>query len=287
MPGDLHTHTNFSDGSTDIETLPFLAARAGLRYLAVSDHDTLQSIDYAQAHPVQQGVTLIPAVELTARDTLRGRRVHLLCYCPDRTRELAEFCALMARRRNEASALAMADLERLYPQFSPDAARALAARSGVLYKTHLIRVLYEYGYTDGIYKDLYRALFGRGGKARHGTPYEPLETVLAMARRTRGVLVLAHPTVYESMDLARELAEAGAIDGVEIDHPRNSEEDKAALRQLAARCGLLATGGTDFHGMHMSRPVPLGAKTTDDETVGRILALAEERKSCEKQADML
>ena len=73
----------------------------------------------------------------------------------------------------------------------------------------------------------------------------------------------------------------------EMDHPRNSEEDKAAMRQLAARCGLLATGGTEVHGMHMARPVPLVAKTTDDETVGRILALAEERKSCEKQADML
>ena len=40
MPGDLHTHTNFSDGSSDIELLPLLARRAGLTSLAVSDHDT-------------------------------------------------------------------------------------------------------------------------------------------------------------------------------------------------------------------------------------------------------
>ena len=32
MPGDLHTHTNFSDGSSDIELLPKLAARAGLTH---------------------------------------------------------------------------------------------------------------------------------------------------------------------------------------------------------------------------------------------------------------
>ena len=47
MPGDLHTHTNFSDGSSDIELLPTLAARAGLTHLAVSDHDTTLSAEYA------------------------------------------------------------------------------------------------------------------------------------------------------------------------------------------------------------------------------------------------
>ena len=79
MPGDLHTHTNFSDGSSDIELLPLLARRAGLTHLAVSDHDTLKCVDHALAHPVAQGVTLLPAVELTAFDFERGRRVHLLC----------------------------------------------------------------------------------------------------------------------------------------------------------------------------------------------------------------
>ena len=82
MAGDLHTHTNFSDGSSDVELLPVLARRAGMRYLAISDHDTDLSIRYAMQHPVEQGVTLIPAVEMTGFDTRRGRRVHMLCYCP-------------------------------------------------------------------------------------------------------------------------------------------------------------------------------------------------------------
>ena len=40
MPGDLHTHSSCSDGSTPIEKLPWLAACAGLDWLAISDHDT-------------------------------------------------------------------------------------------------------------------------------------------------------------------------------------------------------------------------------------------------------
>ncbi len=278
MPGDLHTHTNFSDGSSDIELLPLLAQRAGLTHLAVSDHDTLKCVAYAEAHPVERGVTLLPAAELTAFDFARGRRVHLLCYCPTQTPELASFCDRMARRRNAVADRSIAELEMLYPQFTREAAKAFSARSGVIYKTHLIRLLYEYGYTDGIYKDLYRELFGKNGKVLYDPEYDPWETVLPLIRAAGGVAVLAHPSVYHSMELAEQLAAAGLIDGVEIDHPRNTEEDKAALRQLARQYSLIVTGGTDFHGMHMSRPTPLGACTTADEEIARILALSKKRK---------
>ena len=278
MPGDLHTHTNFSDGSSDIELLPKLAARAGLTHLAVSDHDTTLSAEYAYGHPVVQGVRMIPAVELTGFDVARGRRVHLLCYWPKLTPALKEFCALMATRRNAATEKSMEELEALYPQFCREEAKAFSRRSGVTYKTHLIRLLFEYGYTDGIYKELYRELFGAGrGRVLHDPAYEPVQAVLELARGTGGVVVLAHPSVYSSMELAAQLAAQGAIDGVEIDHPRNTPQDKAALHELARQSGLIVTGGTDVHGMHMSKPTPLGAMTTRDEMLARIEALAQSR----------
>lgn len=277
MWGDLHTHTNFSDGSSDIERLPVLAARTGLDWLAVSDHDSMQSVQYALAHPVDAGVHLLPAAELTAFDRARGRRVHLLCYCPRPTGRLQDFCRLMADRRNAAARRSMAVLEQMYPQFRAQDAAAFAARSGVVYKTHQMRVLFEAGFTDSIYGPLYRQLFGRDGPARFDPAYESVETVLDIIRDAGGVAVLAHPSVYNSMELAAQLAETGAIDGVEIDHPRNSEQDKQVLRGLAARYGLIATGGSDFHGMHASRPVPVGAGRTDGENIRRILALAGRR----------
>ena len=68
MPGDLHNHSTCSDGSVPIYRLPILAARAGLDAMALSDHDTLRSAQYAYDHPVQDGVRLIPATELTGYD---------------------------------------------------------------------------------------------------------------------------------------------------------------------------------------------------------------------------
>ena len=47
---------------------------------------------------------------------------------------------------------------------------------------------------------------------------------------------------------------------------------------LAQEYGLIVTGGSDFHGMHMSRPAPVGACTADDGQIARILALAARRR---------
>ena len=46
MPGDLHNHSTCSDGSVPIHRLPLMAARAGLDTMAISDHDTLLSVNY-------------------------------------------------------------------------------------------------------------------------------------------------------------------------------------------------------------------------------------------------
>ena len=51
MAADLHTHSTFSDGSNPAELLPWLAARAGLTALAISDHDDLHGVRYAYEHP--------------------------------------------------------------------------------------------------------------------------------------------------------------------------------------------------------------------------------------------
>ena len=100
------------------------------------------------------------------------------------------------------------------------------------------------------------------GKVFHDPAYEPLEKVLDLIHEAGGVAVLAHPSVYQSMELAEELASEGRIDGVEIDHPRNTPRGSAG----AARAGGALESDRDrrngLHGMHMSKPTPLGALTT-------------------------
>ena len=273
MPGDLHTHTTFSDGSTPADKLPFLAACAGMTHLAISDHDSIRSVRYAYAHPVQNGVHLIPATELTAYDYERAHRVHLLCYWPDDCAALADFSAMMAERRLTAMLQSCKELEAICPQFHTEEALELAKDSGTLFKAQVMRVLWQYGLADGMYNTVYKSLFGLKpvrGRILHTPRYEPVDTVLDVIKASRAVVVLAHPSVYHSMELARELIAAGRLDGVEIDHPRNTPEDRAELTRLAKENGLIVTGGTDYHGINTVTPRPVGAFTTSDEMIARI-----------------
>lgn len=279
MPGDLHTHTTFSDGSLKADWLPRLAARVGLSHLAISDHDSMHSVRYGYGNRMRENVRLIPATELTAFDFERGRRVHILCYWPDEScPDLIAHCQLMADRRNAVCRQSGRELEHIYPQFRLEDALALAQDGGVLYKSTLMQVLCDYGLADGIYKETYKPLFGKGGKVLHDPDYQTVDQVLGVIRKARGVAVFAHPSVYQSMELVTELALAGRIDGIEIEHPRNTPEDKKVLYQLAVQCNLLVTGGSDFHGRNTGSPRALGMCRTGDDALERLEQLAQARK---------
>lgn len=277
MPGDLHNHSTYSDGSVPIYRLPLMAARAGLDAMAISDHDTALSAVYCYEHPKQDGVRLIPASELTGYDYARGHRVHLLCFWPNVDEPaFMRHCDIMRQRRNEVGLQSAREVEALYPQFRVEQALEYAQASGVLYKSCIMQALRELGLCETIYGKLYSHLFGwqPRGVALHSPEYLPVEEVLATAKAAGGVVVFAHPTVYKSMPLVRQLAAEGMIDGIEVEHPDNSPEDRTECAELCERYGLIHTGGTDFHGSNHKNPQPVGTCVTADEQIARIYDLA-------------
>ena len=278
MSCDLHNHSTCSDGSVPIHRLPLMAARAGLDTMAISDHDTLLSVNYCYEHPVQDGVRLLPATELTGYDHEHKHRVHLLCYFPDpESRELKEHCDILRQRRNECALQSCREIEALYPQFRTEQALEYAQDSGVLFKSGIMQALQQLGLCDGIYTGLYHELFGwePRGKCLHSPTYPPVREVLATAKAAGAVVVFAHPTVYKSMPLLRELVAEGAI---EVHHPRNSPEDMAECAELCKKHDLIVTGGSDFHGANHGKPHPVGACVTEDDQIARIEALARKRR---------
>ena len=144
MAGDLHTHSTCSDGSVPIHRLPLMAARLGLSALALSDHDTILSAQYAYDHPVQDGVRLIPAAELTGYDFQRSHRVHILAFWPDPdSPALRRHCDIMRQRRNECALQSCREIEALYPQFRTEQALEHAQDSGVLFKSGIMQALQQ------------------------------------------------------------------------------------------------------------------------------------------------
>lgn len=102
--------------------------------------------------------------------------------------------------------------------------------------------------------------------------------MLDLIHSARGAAVMAHPVVYDSLELLDDLAKEGKIDGVEVFHYSANEEQQATLLAKANEYDLIVTGGSDFHGLYNMKPTPIGMYTTDKDNIDRILKLCNKNK---------
>jgi len=261
---DLHAHTCRSDGLLEPSALVTAAASAGLRTLAITDHDTLagyRDLVAPSAGPLPPGLSVLAGVEINA--VARGLdlpdgELHVVGLGVDPTDVVFE--AALAEQRDERRR-----------RFERMAARLRAAglavdaqladldmtRDDALGRPTLARALVAAGFATSV-QDAFARFVGRGGPGyvpREGLG--PVEAIRAI-RAAGGIPVVAHFSVAPSRRvLLRELMDAG-LAGLEVHHRSFDAATVAAVAAVARDLGLLPSGGTDFHG--------------DDETYAEALA---------------
>lgn len=261
---DLHCHTKLSDGSVGIEELVALAKRRNLKAIAITDHDTFAGAVRGVNIGKRLGVTVIPGAELSATDPATGRKVHVLCYNCEAPARLEGLCHRTLENRKRTSTESLRKVMRYYP-IIPELVVRCATGSAAVYKQHIMHALMEAGYADGLFGDTFIRLFGREkGVAVAQTEYPDVREVIDLIHSAGGIAVLAHPYVYDSIDLMHALVEEGRLDGIEVIHPRQNDEQRATLQTFAEQHGLLVTGGSDFHGMYSKGARALGSTSVDD-----------------------
>jgi hypothetical protein len=72
LAGDLHTHTVHSDGAQTVPELARFAARRGLDFIAVTDHNTVSHHAELPGAAARYGISLIPGQEITTADGHAG-----------------------------------------------------------------------------------------------------------------------------------------------------------------------------------------------------------------------
>lgn len=285
---DLHIHTALSDGADTAEKVLQLGSLEGLSCIAITDHDHLPSdseFSELERLSAQQSVSILRGVEISAMDNKRKRKVHILCYLPIDTEELAELCELNTKNRYKAG-LEMAMLVADKLNVSVDQITAGASGSLSIFKQHIMAALMDLGFTDDMFGSLYKELFSadKGHSASCFIDYiqpDALE-VLAVIRRSRGIAVMAHPFTYNGIDFLQETLEAGLLDGIEVWSSKTKPEQERVLLETAERYGIIPTGGTDYHGGYSPNKVYIGDKSAPFESVEALLKLHELRKRARK-----
>lgn len=247
---DLHCHTNFSDGSLPPADLLDCALKAGVRVLAITDHDTIQAYQVIRDSARNHGVKLLCGVELSTHLPGCQRSVHLLGYFP--SEPAVAFCSWLQelqRGRARRNAELLARLQELGLDIQWDEVRALAQRQ--VGRPHFALVLLRKGYVKTL-KEAFERYLAESGLAWVDRDEPSLEVALKQVRLAGGLTSLAHP-VRISRDweyLARIVAEhvSHGLEAIECFHSEHSEEDVQRLLSMAQVQGLGVTGGSDFHG---------------------------------------
>jgi predicted metal-dependent phosphoesterase TrpH len=249
---DLHTHTLRSDGVLEPVELVRAAAEAGVTTLAITDHDSLaayRELILGRAMPAP--IELIPGVEINALAKgipLAEGELHILGFGMNEADEAFESALAKQRAaRRVRFERTIARLREVGMPIDAEIAHIDLTRDDALGRPTIARALIAAGFAATV-EDAFNRLIGWGGPgyvAREGMgPREAIEAI----RAAGGVPVLAHfSEAPGQLTLLRELIEIG-LTGLEVYYISFAPETVMLVADVAKRLGLLATGGSDYHG---------------------------------------
>ena len=247
---DLHTHSTASDGTLRPSELVARAARAGVQVMALTDHDTLNGIAEAKVAAAEQGLTLIPGVEISVN--WGGRVIHILGLGLDpaalelnngleRLRDYRGWRAKEIGRR-----LAVKGIEGAY-----EGALALSGDEEFVGRTHFARLLVQRGYAATV-RDVFKRYLVKGKPGHVSGEWASLEEALVWILDAGGQAVIAHParysfTGFKMRRLVGEFRELGGV-AIEVVSGSHSRDEAYLYAQRARESSLLASAGSDYHG---------------------------------------
>ena len=275
---DLHTHSNFSDGTDTPTELINKAHAAGLTGIALTDHDTVAGWQEAIDH-LRPGLSLILGSEISCQ-TLDGISVHMLGLLFDP--ENPELASMMAQTRdNRVGRMAkiIARLNSADYEITMGDVEAQLSDGATLGRPHLADALVAKGYMKS--RDQVFAEILHNDSPFYVSHYSPTpEVAIQTIKAAGGVAVIAHAMSslrgrVVSVESFASYVDAG-LDGIEVFHRDHTQPNRELLGQIADEFDLVKTGSSDYHGN--GKLNKLAEFHTDPEEFAKLEARANARR---------
>ena len=246
---DLHLHSDASDGTLKPAEVLRAAKEKGLYAFALTDHDTVAGIPPFLHSGELTGIHFMPGIELSCE--AEKHEIHILGYhidiCNQNLLNTLEGLRRGRRQRN------LSMIEKFREDGIPMTLEKLlhGNEQTVITRAHFARVLIEEGYCANK-EQAFKKYVGDGCRYYIPKPYFAPADAVRLIKDAGGTAVLAHPFQYhlsnaELEELIRELISFG-LGGIEVYHSSHHHGQTVKLRQWCRKYGMLATGGSDFHG---------------------------------------
>ena len=258
---DFHIHTWFSDGQSAPADIVKQAKAHGYDMIAITDHDGIDGVREAMAAGAEEGLEVIPGIEL-ATETDDGIGLHILGYYIDiENHHLNQVLEDLRRKREKRNQRLLNLLSRMgYPLSEED----LTLRPGqdFIGKPVIARAMVKKGYIEKMKDAFAPGRFLETPEAKEIKKEKlKVQDAIALIREAGGLAVLAHPVqirefgdpktdaFFEKVDqLVRDLKEEG-LGGLECFHKDHDRMQALRFTAIAENHQLRATRGSDFHGV--------------------------------------
>jgi 3',5'-nucleoside bisphosphate phosphatase len=241
---DLHVHSTASDGSLTPEAVVKRALAAGLRAIALTDHDTLAGIPEATATGERVGVRVVGGCEFSA--AAPWGEMHVLgYYLPADSPELNLFLERCRADRVRRAHAMVEQLQHLGMDLSFDHVLQESG-TGAVGRPHVARAIVRQGGAADL-GDAFDRYLGRGRPAFVEKTLPSFAAVVDVVHLAGGLVSVAHLKERGTRACIERLKAEG-LDAVETRHPSHDPDLRARLTDIALKLGLLRTGGSDWHG---------------------------------------
>lgn len=273
LKADLHCHSFYSDGFLSPDALLSKAVAAGVKILALTDHDTVAGVASLCEAARHQDITVIRGIELSVR--WKTQDIHIVGLNIDDTHPaLTQLIQLQNERRMTRGREMAALLQDVGVHDAYEKASAIAGHDRIG-RPHLAQVLMN----EGLVKDMQSAFtryLGRGKRAHVPTRWASVEEAVSIITEAGGMAVIAHPLKYKltrsKLNKLIELFKSAGGNGIEVVSGETNVSQATEMAGLCLRFDLLASTGSDYHNDSYSRirlggqlPLPLNCKPIWEE----------------------
>ena len=259
---DLHCHSYFSDGELSPSALLKKALDAGVRVLALTDHDTTEGLLPLHLAACDSDIKIIDGIELSVRWKKYDMHIIGLNIKLDNP----DLCGLIAQQNESRIARARLIGDRLINCGIEDAYQKASEIAGHarVGRPHFAQVLINEGRACDM-KTAFKRFLGQGRAAYVPTEWVSLDAAIAVIVQSGGQAVIAHPLKYaltrtKLHELIKAFKLAGGA-GMEVVSGMITADQANELAGLCTRFELLASTGSDYHGDNLSRTA-LGQQRT-------------------------
>lgn len=255
---DLHTHSNYSDGSLPPAELVRMAENKGLSALALTDHNTAAGLPEFMKAGESSKVITVAGCEFSTEYTLcaddgesRVQELHIVGLFFDESvwGSVEEYVSEHMKNKKISNQNMIKRLQDAGYDITYDEVSAITD-AGEFNRAHIARILCRKGYIERP-ADAFEELL-KEGCGFYIPPKRPdvFETI-KFIKKNGAVSVLAHPFLELSADELRcflRAAKPAGLDAIETNYSKFDDEMIKQACAIASEMGLARSGGSDFHG---------------------------------------